>query len=252
MKQCKIAVLIDGDNAESGLIPEYVAEAGRFGKVTVKRIYADWTEPQMKSWKSHLNSYAIRPIQKFAYTKAKSSTDTALIIDAMDLLHSKLVDGFCIVSSDSDYTGLAHRIREEGYFIMGIGRSHTPEAFVKACESFTFSEILIPTSENIIESSIDTKTKSQSTNPTNKKSKIDIQMVRRAFDIAADMDNGYALLSRLSETLRSQDPTFDARSYGFSSFSKFCEALSPDFVIVKEGTIHYLREKSVDKSMTDK
>ena len=112
----KIAVLIDGDNAEASLISEFIAEAGRFGRVTVKRIYADWTSPQMSSWKDQLNSFAVRPIQKFAYTKSKSSTDTALIIDAMDLLHSKLVDGFCIVSSDSDYTGLAHRIREEGLF----------------------------------------------------------------------------------------------------------------------------------------
>ena len=141
----KIAILIDGDNAESGLIEQYISEAGRFGRVTVKRIYGDWTDTHMKSWKEQLNSFAVRPMQKFAYTKAKNSTDTALIIDAMDLLHSKLVDGFCIVSSDSDYTGLAHRIREEGMFIMGIGKSHTPEAFVKSCENFTFSEILQPT-----------------------------------------------------------------------------------------------------------
>ena len=134
----KIAILIDGDNAESTLIEQFISEAGRFGRVTVKRIYGDWTEPQLKNWKEQLNQFAIRPMQKFAYTKAKNSTDTALIIDAMDLLHAKLVDGFCIVSSDSDYTGLAHRIREEGMFIMGIGKSHTPEAFVKACENFTF------------------------------------------------------------------------------------------------------------------
>ena len=117
----KIAILIDGDNAESHLVAEFIAEAGRYGKVTVKRIYADWTSPSMKGWKEQLNSYAVRPMQKFAYTRGKSSTDTALIIDAMDLLHEKKVDGFCIVSSDSDYTGLAHRIREEGNFIMGIG-----------------------------------------------------------------------------------------------------------------------------------
>ena len=130
----KIAILIDGDNAESTLIEQFISEAGRFGRVTVKRIYGDWTEPQLKNWKEQLNKFAIRPMQKFAYTKAKNSTDTALIIDAMDLLHAKLVDGFCIVSSDSDYTGLAHRIREEGMFIMGFGKSLTPEAFVKACE----------------------------------------------------------------------------------------------------------------------
>jgi uncharacterized LabA/DUF88 family protein len=140
----KIAILIDGDNAESSLIEQFIREAGRFGKVTVKRVYADWTDFKMRKWKEQLNKFAIKPVQKFAYTTFKNSTDTALIIDAMDLLHSGLVEGFCIVSSDSDYTGLAHRIREEGLFVMGIGKSHTPIAFQKACESFTFSEILQP------------------------------------------------------------------------------------------------------------
>lgn len=146
----KMAVLIDGDNAESSLVEQVLAEAGRYGKVTVKRIYADWTNTNMRGWKEQVNTHAIRPIQKFSYTTGKNSTDSALIIDAMDLLHSKLVDGFCIVSSDSDYTGLAHRIREEGLFVMGIGRSHTPEAFIKACENFTYAEILIPADEKTV------------------------------------------------------------------------------------------------------
>ena len=144
MKEQKIAILIDGDNAENRLIEQYISEAGRFGRITVKRIYADWTSNQMNGWKDQLNKFAVRPIQKFAYTVAKNSTDTALIIDAMDLLHSKVIDGICIVSSDSDYTGLAYRIREEGLFMMGIGRAHTPEAFIKSCEIFTFSEIIQP------------------------------------------------------------------------------------------------------------
>src|SRR4051812_13064293 len=140
----KIAVLIDGDNAESTLVEQILNEASKYGRVTIKRIYADFTTQQMNAWKEQLNVFAIRPIQKFAYTRGKNSTDSALIIDAMDVLHAKLVDGFCIVSSDSDYTGIAHRIREEGLFVMGIGKSHTPEAFVKACENFTFTEILAP------------------------------------------------------------------------------------------------------------
>ncbi len=144
IKEQKIAILIDGDNADSKLIEQYITEAGKFGRVTVKRIYADWTNNNMNSWKEQLNKFAVRPIQKFAYTAGKNSTDTALIIDAMDLLHSKTIDGICIVSSDSDYTGLAHRIREEGLFIMGIGKSQTPEAFIKSCEIFTFTEIIQP------------------------------------------------------------------------------------------------------------
>src|SRR4051812_39521834 len=140
----KIAVLIDGDNAESTLVEQILNEAAKYGRVTVKRIYADFTTQQMNTWKEQLNVFAIRPIQKFAYTRGKNSTDSALIIDAMDIMHSKLVDGFCIVSSDSDYTGIAHRVREEGLFVMGIGKSHTPEAFVKACENFIYTEILAP------------------------------------------------------------------------------------------------------------
>lgn len=253
----KIAILIDGDNAESALIDQYVAEAGRFGRVTVKRIYADWTDNHMKSWKEQLNKFAVRPIQKFAYTTAKNSTDTALIIDAMDLLHSKLIDGICIVSSDSDYTGLAHRIREEGLFIMGIGKSHTPEAFVKACENFTFSEILIPievkesngitvsddnrnlgntnaksrkkTVENIgeqIDLSLINSLKSSGVNS------MDFKQIETAYQMVADIDTGLALFSRFSESLKKVDPTFDHRNFGFTSFRKFCESLSPTYKTV--------------------
>jgi uncharacterized LabA/DUF88 family protein len=265
----KIAILIDGDNAESGLIEQYISEAGRFGRVTVKRIYADWTDNRMKSWKEQLNKFAIRPIQKFAYTTAKNSTDTALIIDAMDLLHSKLIDGICIVSSDSDYTGLAHRIREEGLFIMGIGKSHTPEAFVKSCEIFTFSEILEPleiketrgAAKKVV---VKKETKSvlkngQKNGPKNesKKSKlpepkevkkidlnligslkksgiksVDLKQIERAFQMVADLDTGQALLSRFSDALRKVDPTFDHRNFGYSSLKKFCDALKPNYQTV--------------------
>jgi len=175
-------------------------------------------------------------------TRRRISTDTALIIDAMDLLHSKLVDGFCIVSSDSDYTGLAHRIREEGLFIMGIGRSHTPEAFVKACESFTFTDILV-----LNETAPGGKAEAQIP-PTKLKKEIDLDAVQRAYQIAVNIDTGMANLSRLSEVLRSQDPTFDPRNYGFTSFRKFCDALRPSFqtVFAEDGTTLFLVEKQVD------
>src|SRR5215210_4012505 len=138
----KIALLIDGDNASAKLLSLVLAEASKYGKVTIRRVYGDWTTPHMNSWKSSLNELAINPIQKFSYTQGKNSTDSALIIDAMDILHDELVDGFCIVSSDSDYTGLARRIREEGIFVMGIGEKKTPNAFVKSCEIFTYVENL--------------------------------------------------------------------------------------------------------------
>jgi uncharacterized LabA/DUF88 family protein len=245
----KIAILIDGDNAESGLISQYISEAGHFGRITVKRIYADWTDNRMKSWKEQLNRFAIRPIQKFAYTTSKNSTDTALIIDAMDLLHSKIIDGICIVSSDSDYTGLAHRIREQGLFIMGIGKSHTPEAFVKACEIFTFSEILQST-EKEEEGKKETDKNYNEKEISNKKAideirllligslvksgvkSIDLNQIDSAFQMVAEIDTGQAFLSRFSEALRKVDPTFDHRNFGYNSFRKFCEALTPHYQTV--------------------
>jgi len=248
-------VLIDGDNAESSLVEQFIEEAGRFGQVTVKRVYGDWTLPEMKSWKEQLNNFALRPMQKFAYTKGKGSTDTALIIDAMDILHSKQVQGFCIVSSDSDYTGIAHRIREEGMFIMGIGKSHTPKAFVKACESFTYSEILTPAEDKVTDDS--NKKKWPKNTPSDRIDlnpivslkgieSMDKGHIDRAFQLAVDIDNGRALLSRFSEALRELDPTFDHRNYGFTSFSKFCAALTSNYEIgmCTDGTTKYIQEKA--------
>src|SRR6186997_3306314 len=140
----KIAVLIDGDNAQSSLLPQMLVEAGRHGQVTVRRIYGDWTTSSMNSWKETLNFHAFQPIQQFRYTSGKNATDSALIIDAMDLLHSGRVDGFCLISSDSDFTRLATRIREGGIAVYGFGESKTPEPFVSACDKFVFTEILRP------------------------------------------------------------------------------------------------------------
>src|SRR5512147_2934804 len=139
-----IAMLIDGDNAQPSLIEEILSEAGKYGNVTVRRIYGDWTTSSMNSWKDYLHKHAFQPIQQFRYTKGKNATDSAMIIDAMDILYAGHVDGFCVVSSDSDYTKLATRIRESGLFVMGIGRKDTPESFVKACVIFTFTENLMP------------------------------------------------------------------------------------------------------------
>ncbi|MDI1354633.1 MAG: NYN domain-containing protein [bacterium] len=247
----KIAVLIDGDNADATLIEQILNEASKFGRVTIKRIYADFTTTQMNGWKNQLNIFAIRPIQKFAYTKGKNSTDSALIIDAMDIMHSKLVDGFCIVSSDSDYTGIAHRVREEGLFVMGIGKAHTPEAFVKACENFTYTEILAPKQRRIEKSvektqvvgtpahkvtskpmrQIPQEVKKGLTNVITKEP-IDMGIVNSAFEMVFDDISGLAMASQLGAALKKVDPTFDIRSYGHTSFSKFIEALKPQFEIV--------------------
>lgn len=250
----KIAVLIDGDNAEAGLIDEVLNEAAKFGRVTVKRIYADFTTHQMNGWKEQLNNYAIRPVQKFAYTRGKNSTDSALIIDAMDIMHSKQVDGFCIVSSDSDYTGIAHRIREEGLFVMGIGKSHTPEAFVKACENFTYTEILapkqakpkrpeekqrpVPASKKPLPGAVKEQQpppapKTGLTNLVTKKP-INIRLIENAFEMVYDDITGMAHASQLGAALKKVDPTFDIRNYGHSSFRKFLEALKPHFETIRD------------------
>jgi len=253
----KIAILIDGDNAEIKLLEQYISEAGRFGRVTIKRMYCDYTDSNKSNWKEQLNKFAVSPIQKFAYTTGKNSTDTALIIDAMDLLHSKKVNGFCIVSSDSDYTGLANRIREDGKFIMGIGKKHTPVAFQKACENFTLAEILQPFDPKAV---IDTGTKVKGTPIVNNERKatsidsskmdgkidlrligslkdsevntMDLKQIEAAFQMAVDIDKGYAFLSGFSQALRKIDPTFDNRNFGFNTFRKFCEALAPTYETV--------------------
>lgn len=257
----KIAVLIDGDNAEARLIEQILNEAAKFGRVTIKRIYADWTMPQMNKWKEQTNRFAIRPIQKFSYTKGKNSTDTALIIDAMDIMYQESVDGFCIVSSDSDYTGIAHRIREAGLYVMGIGGSHTPEAFVKACEHFVFTEILmpdqpkpvivqqpkkvspkkpvgkivpvtekLPAPEPVPEEPINQNFSTPINKITNRP--LDISLVDNAFNIAVDDLTGLALASQLGNELRKIDSSFDVRNYGFNSLRKFIEALNPRYEIV--------------------
>ena len=140
----RLAVLIDGDNAQPSLIKKILSEASKYGTVTVKRNYGDWTTTNMNGWKDTLNTYAVQPIQQFRYTIGKNATDSAMIIDAMDLLYSGTVDAFCLVSSDSDYTRLATRIREKGFFVMGIGQKKTPRPFVNACDVFVYTENLMP------------------------------------------------------------------------------------------------------------
>ncbi|MDZ4158667.1 MAG: NYN domain-containing protein, partial [Anaerolineaceae bacterium] len=140
----RVAMLIDGDNAQPSLIEKMLAEASKYGLVTIRRIYGDWTTSSMGGWKDGLQTYAIQPIQQFRYTIGKNATDSAMIIDAMDILYTGGVDGFCLVSSDSDYTRLATRIREKGFFVMGIGKKTTPRAFVNACDVFVYTQNLMP------------------------------------------------------------------------------------------------------------
>jgi uncharacterized LabA/DUF88 family protein len=140
----KLAVLIDADNAQAAIAAELLAEIAKYGIASVKRAYGDWTTSRLNGWKEHLHKHAIQPMQQFSYTQGKNSTDSSLIIDAMDLLHTKRFDGFCLVSSDSDFTRLATRLRESGMTVYGFGEKKTPNPFVSACDKFIYTEILRP------------------------------------------------------------------------------------------------------------
>lgn len=244
-KKFNIAILIDGDNAQPKLLKETIEEVSKYGKATIRRIYGDWTSQIMNSWKTLINQHSINPIQKFSYTSGKNSTDGALIIDAMDILHGKNVEGFCIVSSDSDYTGLAKRIREEGLFVMGIGEKKTPESFVQSCDIFTYTENITP---KVIEKKTTkqkTETKSgvaqekpvKSTQRTSKKksflSEKDNETISKAFDISTD-ENEIAHISTVGANIRKIDPSFDTRTYNIPSLSKLFESLEEYEVIRNE------------------
>lgn len=260
----RIAVLIDGDNAEPSLIEAILSEVSKLGKITIKRVYGDWTQNKMNCWKTIINEFALRPMQKFSYTIGKNSTDSAMIIDAMDILYQKNVEGFCIVSSDSDYTGIANRLREEGMFVMGIGRESTPIALVKACENFIFTEIL---KNNLKKEEFEEKNEksllktevpklkgpkvvghidlSKFENKIIKKP-INPNLIDQAYKMVAD-DMGWALASRLKEALKTLDPSFDPRNYGHATFRKFLEALVPPYEIKfheDKSTISIIRKEN--------
>ncbi|MEO6915643.1 MAG: NYN domain-containing protein [Chitinophagaceae bacterium] len=226
-KANKIALLVDGDNARPKILSLILEEASKYGKVTVRRIYGDWTSSHMNTWKGILNEMAFNPIQKFSYTTGKNSTDSALIIDAMDILHDELVDGFCIVSSDSDYTGLAKRIREEGIFVMGIGEKKTPNAFVKSCEIFTFVENL-EVSEIVPVK--DEKPVGKKQLKTATKAPVNMLLIDKAFNMSAN-ESDEVNISTLGINLRKLDPSFDCRTYGFKTLTSLFTKL-PDFELV--------------------
>jgi NYN domain/OST-HTH/LOTUS domain len=239
----RIAMLIDGDNAQASLLGEMLAEASKYGLVTVRRIYGDWTTPNMGGWKDALNIHAIQPIQQFRYTVGKNATDSAMIIDAMDILYTVRVDGFCIVSSDSDYTRLATRIREKSLFVMGIGKKLTPRAFVNACDIFVYEENL---PKPLTASSLEVPSSSSkpappspkpasSSSPKSKaKPKISPDVFKRAFDLAVQED-GWAFLGTLGSHLRQLDPGFDPRTYGYKQLSLLIKG-HPEIFEIKPGS----------------
>ena len=229
-REFKIAMLIDGDNAQPHLIKNILTETGKYGTISLRRIYGDWTTVQMKSWKETLHTHAIQPIQQFRYTIGKNATDSALIIDAMDILHSRIVTGFCIVSSDSDFTRLATRIREEGLFVIGIGQKKTPNAFVNACDVFVFTE-------NLISKNTDEK-KDILGKKSVKKTKLLIQnedpfpLIKEAFEMSVQEDE-WCHLAQIGINVRKLNPSFDPRTYGYKQLLSLIEEYPKVFQIRK-------------------
>ena len=233
----KIAMLIDGDNAQAGLLSQMLVEAGRYGQVTVRRIYGDWTTTSMNSWKDTLNFHAFQPIQQFRYTIGKNATDSAMIIDAMDILHSKFVDGFCLVSSDSDYTRLATRIRETGIFVMGIGEKKTPKPFVNACDVFVYTENLVtetkPAKQRVRKPSASTGKKKEE--KEEKEEADPMPILEKAFEMAVQED-GWARLDHMGNALYQLDPGFDPRTYGQRQLSRLVGNLKDYFEMRSQET----------------
>ena len=231
----RIAMLIDGDNAQPSMIEKMLAETTKYGLITIRRIYGDWIASNMGGWKDVLQTHAIQPIQQFRYTVGKNATDSAMIIDAMDLFYSGAVDGFCLVSSDSDYTRLATRIREQGIFVMGIGKKQTPRAFVNACDLFVYVENLGPAESSKPEQPAKSQTKKRRTKKSGSAEEKDnsaqntpIPLLKKAFDLAAQ-ENGWAFLGSLGHHLRQLDPGFDSRTFGFKQLSLLIQAYPDEF-----------------------
>ncbi len=227
----RIAMLIDGDNAQPSLISNMLAETSKYGMAIIRRIYGDWTTANMNGWKDTLQTYAIQPIQQFRYTIGKNATDSAMIIDAMDTLYEGGVDGFCLVSSDSDYTRLATRIREKGFFVMGIGKKNTPRAFVNACDVFVFAE-------NLVAEATQSKKQSESRRgnggkapePQDQPSPEALPLLMRAFDLAVQ-DDGWAFLGVMGNHIRQLDPSFDPRTYGYKQLSALIKGFTKVFEV---------------------
>lgn len=220
----RLAVLIDADNAQPTIVDGLMTEIAKYGTASVKRIYGDWTRPSLAGWKETLLEHSIQPMQQFGYTRGKNATDSAMIIDAMDLLYSEHFDGFCIVSSDSDFTRLASRIREAGLIVYGFGEQKTPDAFVAACDKFIYTEVL--------------RAREDEPQVIRKKSAAElkqdarlINLLRNAIEASSD-DDGWAQLGPVGSNIAKQSPQFDPRNYGYRKLRELVSAI--DLFEVKE------------------
>ncbi|MEJ2061479.1 MAG: NYN domain-containing protein [Gammaproteobacteria bacterium] len=212
----KLAVLIDADNAQPSIVDGLLAEIANYGTANVKRIYGDWTAPTLKKWKDVLLQHSIQPMQQFAYTKGKNATDSAMIIDAMDLLYTDNFNGFCIVSSDSDFTKLASRIRESGLLVYGFGEKKTPPAFVSACDKFIYTEVLRARTDETEQIA------KKSSNELKQDAKL-VNLLRNAVEASSD-ESGWAHLAPVGSNIAKQSPDFDPRNYGYAKLGELVRA----------------------------
>ncbi len=226
----KLAVLIDADNIPYANVKGMMEEIAKYGTPTFKRIYGDWTKPTTSGWKGVLLENAITPIQQYSYTSGKNATDSAMIIDAMDILYTGRVDGFCIVSSDSDFTRLATRLREAGMKVIGIGEKKTPEPFITACDKFIYIEILASEDTN----TPDLKAKKQKKDSLQKLDKRVVSLVKSSINDVAD-ESGWAFLGEVGTLILKKQPNFDARNYGFRKLLQLMKSLADIEVDERQG-----------------
>ena len=257
-KDLRLAVLIDADNASRTAMKDVMAEVAVYGTPTIKRIYGDWTSPNMNTWKSILLETAITPIQQYSYTTGKNSTDSAMIIDAMDILYSGNCDGFVLVSSDSDFTRLATRLREAGMKVYGMGEKKTPKPFIVACDKFVYIEVIRAAAKQAAEAA-KKKEEAQSKKTPKKESKKSqsssspapeeiVELIAESVEDLCEED-GLAHMGKLGNLLLKKQPDFDPRNYGFSKLSKLIRALER-FQIVPQGeenVEYYVRDTCEEK-----
>lgn len=244
-REMHLAVLIDGDNIPYANIKGMMEEIAKFGIPTFKRIYGDWTKPQLGGWKGVLLENAITPIQQYSYTSGKNATDSAMIIDAMDILYSGKVDGFCVVSSDSDFTRLATRLRESGMLVIGMGEKKTPSPFIVACDKFIYLEILASSDDK----DSDKKNKDKEQASVQKVDNRLLNLLKATIQDQAD-DDGWAFLGEVGQMLNKKRPDFDPRNYGFSRLTPMLKSLKKNFevderILDKSNTRHvYVRART--------
>jgi uncharacterized LabA/DUF88 family protein len=219
----KLAVLIDADNAQPSITEGLLAEVAKYGTAHVKRAYGDWTGTSLKGWKDQLLAQSIQPIQQFAYTRGKNATDAAMVIDAMDLLYSGRFDGFCLVSSDSDFTRLAARIRESGLTVYGFGERKTPKPFVAACDKFIYIENLSYAESAAEPADTELKPVPRASAAQLKSDAELVGQLRNAVEAASD-DDGWAPLGSVGQIITKQRPDFDSRNYGYAKLSDLMAA----------------------------